>query len=243
MDLNRANRQCADLDIREYGTNKPFLFADFCNTTTAGFSGSSVYAMKKGSRAIAFHEAIQGTMSCTFQVHPFKIYALLSDGAILTDAIIPVRKTIKCTTEGALEIEDTPVDGSVFVYAKGDVGGADIKGTYASGKFTATTSTEIKANNEYDVCYLLSKTTGVNRVAFNNKKIPKDFRITQETLDKNENGQLVPCLITAYKATPQRNLELSLASDGEPASITITFDVLEDENGNVLDIVEILDEE
>ena len=242
-DVNRANRECANLDIREYGTNKPFLFADYCNTTTAGFTGTSVYAMKKGSRAIAFHNPIEGTITIAAQVHPFKIYSLLSDGIIETKAVVPVRKTIKAIEAGKIAITDTPVAGTVFVYPVGEIGDNNIAGTFATGTFTATQSTDIVANNEYDVCYLLEKTNGVRKIAFNNKKTPKAFRITMETVDKDENDQFIAKLITAYKAVAQRNLELSFSSEGEPATLTITFDCLEDDEGNVLDIVEIDDEE
>ena len=47
-DLNMANRQCCDLDIRDYKTKAPWMFADFCNTTTANISADAVYANKKG---------------------------------------------------------------------------------------------------------------------------------------------------------------------------------------------------
>lgn len=115
MNLNMANRQCCDLDIRDYKTNEPWLFADFCNTTTAGFTGESVYAMKKGSKAIAFSDPLSGTMTLEFQVHPFKIYSLLSDGTIETNAIIPVRETLVGGESGKLTLTSEPVSGSVFV--------------------------------------------------------------------------------------------------------------------------------
>ena len=51
------------------------------------------------------------------------------------------------------------------------------------------------------------------------------------------------CIRDSYKAAPQRNLELSFSSAGDPGAVTITFDVLEDRDGNVLDIVEIEDGE
>ena len=79
-DLNRANRQCCDLDIRNHKTGAPVLFADFGNVTTAGFSSDNVYAMKKGAKAIAFNNPIEGTISIECQVHPFSLYALLGDG-------------------------------------------------------------------------------------------------------------------------------------------------------------------
>ena len=58
------------------------------------------------------------------------------------------------------------------------------------------------------------------------------------TLDKGEDDSLTPFIMTAYKASIQRNFELSFSSEGDPASVTITFDLLEDSNGNVLDMIE-----
>lgn len=241
-DINMANRQCCDLDIREYATKKPWMYADFCNTTTMGFSADAVYANKKGAKDIKFDNPLDGTISMTFQVHPFKIYAMLSDGEIETSAVITRKEVIKCKTEGELDLTGTPIDGTTFVYKEDDFGGTEIKGTAATKKFTATTSSEIALDTSYVVGYLELKETGVKKVSFNNKKIPKYFYIQMSTLDKNENGELVPMRITAYKASPQRNLELSFASDGDPAEITITCDALTDKDDNVLDMIEITDE-
>ena len=107
---------------------------------------------------------------------------------------------------------------------------------------TATTADEIVAETTYVVGYLEEKTTGVKKVSFNNKKTPKDFFIQMSTLDKNEDGELIPMRITAYKASPERKLDLSFSSDGEPAEITITCTCLVDDEGNVMDMIEITDE-
>ena len=241
-DLNMANRQCCDLDIRDYATKAPWMFADFCNTTTSGFKGDSVYAKIKGSKAIAFNNPIEGTMTLEFQCHPFKVYSMFSDGTISTSAIIPVRKEVAATVAGTVTVADeAAIAGTVFVYAKGDFGGTAILGTAAittSTAFTATTPADIAIGTTYLVCYLVQKSTGVKSIAFNDKKIPKDYRITMETLDKDENGELVPVKITAFKATIQRNLELSFSSTGDPASIKVTYDVLRDADGNVMEIAE-----
>lgn len=241
-DLNMANRQCCDLDIREYSTNVPWMFADFCNTTTAGFKGDSKYAMIKGQKAIAFNDPIEGTMGLEFQCHPFKIYSMFSDGTVGTSAIVPVRKEVACTVAGTVTVPtEVAITGTVFVYAKGDFGGTPIAGTAAittSTAFTATQASDIAVGTTYLMCYLVQKSTGVKVVSFNNNKIPKDYRITMETLDKDENGNLVPMKITAYKATVQRNFELSFSSTGDPATIKMTFDCLRDKDGNVVDMVE-----
>lgn len=236
-DINKANRQVCDVDIRVLKTMAPFLFFDTANTTTAGLSGDSVYAMKKGTRAIAFHNPIEGTMTIEAQVMPFKAYALFSDGTIDSVATFAVKKTIKCATAGQLSIPNA-VAGTVFVYASGEFGNSAIAGTYASGTFTATTTGQIAVGADYEVGYLVTKTTGVKKVSFNNKKVPKDFFITMSTLDKGEDDSLTPFIMTAYKASIQRNFELSFSSEGDPASVTITFDLMEDKNGNILDIIE-----
>lgn len=242
-ELNMANRQCCDLDIRDYKTKAPWMYADFCNTTTMGFSSDAVFAMKKGAKFIKFDNPMDGTIGLEFQVHPFRIYAMLSDGEIETTAVVARKENITATVEGSLELPNAPVAGTVFVYAEGDFGGIAIEGTVADKTFTATTASEIVADTTYVVGYLEEKTSGVKKVAFNNKKIPKYFYVQMSTLDKDENGELVPMRITGYKCSPQRSLELSFSSEGEPASVSITMDALEDEEGNVLDMIEITDED
>lgn len=241
-DINMANRQCCDLDIRDYKTKQPWMYADFCNTTTMGFSSDAVYANKKGGKCIKFDNPLDGTISMTFQVHPFRVYAMLSDGEIETTAILARKETIKATEAGKLTLPDAAMAGTVFVYAEDDFGGKSIEGTLADKVFTATSDSEIAIGTSYIVGYLEEKTSGVQKVSFNNKKIPKDFFIQMSTLDKNENGELIPMRITAYKASPQRSLDLSFSSDGDPAEITITCSCLGDENDNVLDMIELTGE-
>lgn len=215
------------------------MFADFCNTTTMGFSSESTYANKKGQKCIKFDNPLDGTIAMTFQVHPFKVYAMLSDGEIETSAVIARKETITAAADGSITVSNTPVAGTLYVYAEDDFGGTAIEGTLSGSTFTADS---IKTDSVYTVAYLEEKTSGVQKVSFNNKKIPKNFYIQMSTLDKNENGELVPVKITAYKASPQRNLELSFSSDGDPAEITITCDALVDDDGNVLDMIELTGE-
>lgn len=244
-DLNKANRQTCDVDIRFLKDKVPFVKFDTANTTTAGLTGDSVYAMAKGNRRIAFPNPVTGTMSITAQVYPFKFFSLLSDGVIETSAAYADTQTVKCATAGKVSITmptgQTIVPGTVFVYPAGSFGDEDAKiaGTFASNEFTATEASAIAVDSEYEVGYIVSRTQGVKKIAFNNKKLPKDYFITQKTVDKDEDGLLTPFIMTAYKATIQRTFELSFASEGDPTSVTLTFDLLEDKDGNILDMVEL----
>lgn len=236
-ELNMANRQCCDVHILDYATKKPWMLVDFCNTTTAGFSADAVYANKKGAKDIKFDNPLEGTMKLNFQVHPFQIYALYSDGEIETSALIARRENVTGGAAGKLTLTNTPKAGTV--YAVDPDTGKIIEGTVSEKEFTATTTSEIKEGTTYEVSYLEEKTAGVKKISFNNKKTPKDFFIQMETVDKDEKGNLVPVRITAYKASPNRTLDLSFSSDGDPAEIEIELSVLQNEDGDVMDIIEI----
>lgn len=237
---NSANRQVCDVDIRILKTKAPFLFFDTANTSTMGFSSDSVHAMAKGARKISFQNPMDGTMSITAQVFPFEVYALFNDGVVDTSAVYADHKVVKATEAGKLTIANATAP--VFVYKEGEYGREVIAGTFADGVFTATTSSEIAKDDTYEVGCLVTKETGIKKVSINNKKLPKDYYITQKTYDKTEDGEIVPFVMTAYKATIQRNLEMSFSSEGDPMSITLTFDLAEDKDKNVLDLIEILDE-
>ena len=244
-DLNKANRQVCDVDIRILKTKAPFLKFDTANTTTAGLSSDSVYAMAKGSRKIAFQNPLQGTMSIEAQVYPFKFFALLSNGEIETNAAYADTQIVTAASNGVLSVSGgangTIQAGSVFVYPAGSFGDEDalIAGTFATGTFTATNSSDIVAGSRYEVGYIVSRSAGVKKITFNNKKLPKDYYITMKTVDKDEDGLLTPFVITAYKATIQRSFDLSFSSEGDPASVTLNFDLMEDKDGNIMDMVEL----
>lgn len=241
-----ANRQVCDVLFSEYKTKKPFIDFDTANVTGINISGDSVYAMAKGARRIAFQNPATGTMTIEAQVMPFRAYAIVSDGVVDTSAVYAEHKTIKCTAAGKVSIpaitNGTIVAGSVFVFPKDEFGsGTPIAGSFASSDYTAATASDIAVDSEYEVGYIVNR-TGVKKVAFNNKRIPKDYFVTMSTLDKDEEGVLTPFRIIVYKAAPQRNFELSFSSEGDPASVTITMDCMEDKDGNLIDMVELTED-
>lgn len=244
-ELNKANRQTCDVDIRVLKTMMPFLFFDNANTTTSGLSGDSAHAMAKGARKISFQNPIEGTMSIEAQVYPFKFFSLLSDGVIESTAAYGDTQTVTATAAGSIDIVvpegGTIKAGTVFVFPKDSFGDEEalIEGTLAQNKFTATTEGDIVSGEDYTVGYVITRTSGVKKISFNNKKLPKDYYITQKTVDKDEEGLLTPFIMTAYKASIQRNFELSFSSEGDPATVTLTFDLAEDKDGNIFDMIEL----
>lgn len=270
-EANKANRRVCDVDIYNRKTMTPFLNFRTANTTTTGLSGDTVFAKAKGSRKIAYFDSFQGTLSIEAQVYPLKFFALLSDGTIESTAAYASKKTVTCLTDGELELSDyfqyklvtklnedlveetskviIAVDGEVkmntiFVYPEGSYGDEDsaIKGVYEDGVFTAINTEDIVSGETYEIGYVVARSMGVKRITFNNKRLPKDYYIRMKTVEKDEDGFYVPFIMTAYKAAIQRSIELSFSSEGDPASITLTFDLLEDSDGNIFDMVELTDD-
>lgn len=236
--INKANRTCCDVDIRVLKTLAPFLFFEDANVTTFGFTADETYATSKGARKIAFSNPMEGTMTIEAQVKPFKLYALLSDGTIDSTAIVAEKTTIECTVAGELTIPADIKTGTVFVYESGDFGGTPITGTVASTTFTATTAADIAIGTSYEVGYLITKSTGIQKISFNDSKNPQDYYVTMKTVEKDEEGVITPYIITGYKCKPQKSLDLSFSSSGDAQSVTITFSCLEDKDGNIADMIE-----
>ena len=244
MDKNLSNRKCGDVGIRILETMAPYLWFDTANVTTVNVKGDTVYAKKKGENATAFQNPVEGTMTIEAQVLPFRMYALLGDGTISAEGVKDVKTTIACTTAGTLTItaEDggTVKSGTVFVYPEGYFGVETkaIAGSFTTGTFTATTPADIAVGTSYEVGYIVNKASGVSTVSIATDKIPKDYYITMSTDGKAEDGSITVLDITAYKASIQRNIEMSFSSEGDPQSVTLTFDLLHNKDGKFLDITE-----
>lgn len=234
---NFANRDCGRVEIRVLETMKLFLDAPWCNVTTFSMTGDSAYANKRGAKAIAFPNPMESTLKIEAQVVPFKLFALFSDGTIKSDAIWPFSETVKSTDASKITMTtENVVAGTVCVYAATDTGfetplTVTVAGKEVSGTFTAAT--------DYVIRGLKTISDNVQRIEFNNSKEVSDYFITVETTDKGESGRKIPKLLTAYKATPKRNFELAQNSTGDPVTISVEFDCLEDKDGHQLDMAQI----
>lgn len=260
----RANRQVCDIILYNYATKKPWLNIDFANSTGINLSGESVHAMAKGRKRISFQDPMDNTMTLEFQCFPFKLLSLFSDGTIKTDAVVSIRETVTVKAGQSSDIiatltgptSGTVVEGSVYAFPAGSFGETD--SAYSSvaitsdpdsstppvTTWTATFTGDKKptAGDSVEIVYMVKKTSGVKRIAINDDMLAIDVAMEMKTMNKTESGTYVPLLIKIYKATVQRNFELTFASEGDPASISMTFDVLDTDDGNI-EIVELTDEE
>ena len=60
---------------------------------------------------------------------------------------------------------------------------------------------------------------------------------------KTTDDDVLPYIFVAHKVVPQANMSLSFANSGDPGSVTLTCDMMVDDDGNMLDLILMEDEE
>lgn len=230
---NFANREVADLDLLEYGTNKPFLHVDWANVTSTSYESERVFA-KGGQGApnrVQFDGSRTGTLTIEAQVYPVKVFQMLSGQDLAKTANI-LKREVKVATATGIELSETPVGATVQVFASDDDCGTEVTATVSEKKVTGTS---ISDGKEFVVYYFVETEGQV--VRFDTKHFPKAFHIEGSTPFKTEGDEIIESRHIWYKAAPQGGFELSWQSTGDPASITLTFDVMADDKDQLYDMV------
>ena len=233
-----ASRDCGVFELTNLATQKKSLRIDYANTVTVSITADTVKAKKRGKDAITFANPMQGTLEAEIQVYPFELFSIFGDGTITEGGLRAEMKTITATEAGKLTLSESPKEGTIYVYEKGDVGGTQIEGSVAEKVFTATTLDKIAKGKKYDVSYIIEDNT-MSLVKINDNQQLADFRVDAEINQKSEQGDVTPLHITCYKATPQRNIELAFVAEGDPITLKITFDLMTDADDEFVDVYQI----
>lgn len=237
--VNMANREVANLVFVDYKTKKPFLNVDYANVSTAELTGESVYAYGGWGhpKRITFFGERGGTIGFETQITPFKLYSMLTGGNVEKSAMWLKREEVTCSEEGQLTISDTNTT-AVDVFSIEDDCGTPLEASVTGGTVTCSEATQ---GNKY-VVYYMQELSNVQKISVTSTTFPSYFTAYMETKFKNEDGDENLYRMIAYKCAPQANLSLSFSNNGDPASLTVTCDLMIDENDNMLDML-LIDEE
>ena len=234
---NMANREVADLIFVDYSTKKPFLNLDFANVTTTELTGENVYAYGGNGhpKKVSFSGEKGGTLTIETQIQTVKLWQLITGGEVSKTAKFMTREELAVTGSGAtVTLSETPVKGSVVVFKADDDCGTPLAIT---GDSTAITLTSALTDGDKVIAYYLKEvSTGVERISIKSTSFPKNFIVYGDTIMKTEDDEVLPYKFTAYKVAPQSNMSLSYSNNGDPGSITITCDLMADEDDNMLDL-------
>ena len=234
---NMANREVCDLLFVDYATKKPFLNLDFANVSTTELTGESVFAHggKGHSKRVQFSGERGGTITIETQIQTVKLWQLITGGEISRSAKFVTRMETSVDDAGTvITLPDAPAADSVVVYKADDDCGAELACTVADKVITLTSA--LTGGDAVIVYYMKEVNEGVQRINIKSTSFQKNFIVYGDTGMKTEDDEAVPLKLTAYKCAPQSNMSLSFSNNGDPGSLTITADLMADQDNNILDL-------
>lgn len=234
---NMANREVCDLLFVDYATKKPFLNLDFANVSTTELTGESVFAHggKGHPKRVQFSGERGGTITIETQIQTVKLWQLITGGEISRSARFVTRMETSVDDAGTvITLPDVPAADSVVVYKADDDCGAELAYTVADKVITLASA--LAGGDAVIVYYMKEVNEGVQRINIKSTSFPKNFIVYGDTVMKTEDDEAVPLKLTAYKCAPQSNMSLSFSNNGDPGSLTITADLMADQDNNILDL-------
>ncbi len=236
---NMVNREVCDLIFVDYATKKPFLNLDYANVTTTELTGESVFAYggKGHPKRVQFSSERGGTLTIETQVQSAKLWQLVTGGDVSKTAKYVVRTELisQDGTKVTIPANETVLANSICVYADDDDCGTQIAHTVTDNEITFTTA--MTAGAKVIVYYVKETSDKVQRINIKSTSFPKTFTVYGDTVMKTENDEILPCHFVGYKCAPQATMSLSFSNNGDPGAITITCDLMADENDNMLDLI------
>ncbi len=232
-----ANREVCDLIFEDYETKTPFLNMDYANVSTTEITGESVFAYggKGHPKRVAFSGERGGTLTIETQMQSFKLYQLLTGGKVSNASKFMAREELTVAEGGAVTLSAVPADTkSVNVFAADDDCGTAMTATVEDKNVTVTGAA---AGDKVVVYYMKALSDKAQKISIKGSSFPKAFTVYGDTVMKTENDELLPYKFIAYKAVPQSNMSIGMSNNGDPATITITCDLLVNENDDMLDLI------
>lgn len=232
---NFANREVADLMLVDYSTKKLFLNVDWANVTSTSFEGDRVFATggQGTPNRVQFDGSRTGTLTIEAQVYPVKVFQMLSGNDLGTTANFLKREKVTAADTTKLEVSAEIASTAVQVFKADDDLGTEITTTGATGKEVTCT---VESGVEY-IVYYYAKQAAAQVVHLDSRHFPKAYRVEGSIPYKTENDDIIEAHPIWYKAAPQAGFELSWQNTGDPVSLTMTFDVLADENGDMFSLI------
>lgn len=227
-----ANRKGANIQLRKYSDKSLFAYIDYVNSVAVELSSNRVYATggDSGARQVGFDDPIEGTLKLSTQIVPIEFVALAcSPDGVEDGGEIGIREKLTLATN-KLTLSKTPVAGTIYVFKEGD----DITSTPAATEATGTSVT-ISGGSDGDVyiAYYIVASEDAKSATFSNAKTPGCYVIYGDTVWKDTNDTISAEHFKAYKAMPQKAFSITYQGSGDPLTFEMTFDLFEDEDGNV----------
>ena len=241
MAITFANREVCNLTVCDFATQRPIHNLDYANATTQEVTGEQVYAYggQGHPKRVTFYGEKGGTLTIETQLMTSELFAMMTGAESSTSAKFIKRMELTAasgsmTIDSGVQLANAPIT----VYAADDDMGTPVDATVKGQTITLTDGED----GDYIVYAIESITTGVRNLSIKSTTFPKAVTIYGETLMRGEDGVDYPYKMIVYKASPQQTFSFAFSNNGDPVSLTLTFDLLADQDDNMLDMILIEDE-
>lgn len=230
-----ANREVCNLTLFDYKTKEMFMYIDYANTSTTEFTGETVHAYggQGHPKKVSFSGDKGGTFTVETQIITTKLLEMLSGGEVSTtgDQMKKVRLSVGSTNT----ITATGITGLAKgrVWVRNVEEDTTIPVTEVSGNTITVSATP--EGTDVDVFYLNTVSDSYN-LKIKATSFPKAFCCYGDTIMKTTDDDILPYCQKLYKIVPQTNFSLSFANSGDPGTVTVTFDIMSDDDGNMADL-------
>lgn len=232
-----ANRCGLNMLLSKYtemGKGDKVMNIKYANSVAIDISSDTTYATggQRHANQVGFDEPITGTFAVEAQIVPIEFIGLAASEDLFSEATeILAMETVKCKEEGKITLSESPVDGTLFVVeAGGDVTGETLASSATEKVVTITGAT---VGKKYD-CYYMRPLENGKTVTFNNNNALGYYILEGLTQWVASDGTKEAEYIVGHKLRPQRKISITYQGTGDPLSLTMTFDVLENEDGETV---------
>lgn len=221
--------------------NKVFMYTPYLNNMSLNISSENVDAMANGVAKISFPGAKEGEFSISSQVIELKYLAMMLGSDVVDGGNAKISKRVVGTLDSQKKITLTGIKaltGSVSAFAvdRDNITHIEEKTVTVnvSGSNTEVTITNGEVGEKV-VVYCLVEAPTKQRIIVTDKSTASTFNVKGVSIAKDEFGAEVLVGLDIKACTPVTNMELSLEAEN-PSEFSCTFKMLADENGEMLEI-------
>lgn len=236
MGLQFGIHEVANLNIADFATNKPFIYADYASVSSNEVSATT--DEMRGGQGNFLLSTVTHTKKSDFKVTlpatDLKLLAMLAGDTLNSSAPDVFNREVLTVTGGKVTLTETPISGTLFVNELDGV--RDIGVEYTSnatpvGQEYSLSGKDLtfdaSANGkEMVIFYQYAQPTDAQTLTLTANKFPKAVTIYADAIwndMETETNKAVK--VIAYKAKPQSNFTITMSSTAF-TTLELTFDLL-----------------
>lgn len=218
-------------NVKDFKSATPLMNFDYANTASEESTADRVYAMGAGIRRMAFDGNKEKTLVVETQIFTMQHLALMTGESIKQGKKDIYRvDTVTVEDGGVVTLAKTPINGDVAVlpYVNGMTKRlpqtvSNVNGDVVTLDLTVANAVEV--GDEVEVYYQWNVADSYS-LAFTDESSPPYVTIVGNTLYSDEElGESIPAQIIYYRAKLRQEATFSYSSEGDPTTMTLTFDL------------------